>query len=137
MSTTLTQAREAIYERFAAAWGSTTPIAFDNEAFTPPEDAPWVRLVVRHTTREQETLGGLGQRNFMSRGQCFVQCFVQPDQGTEAADALAQQARTIFEGTSFATDVRFTSVAVTEIGPDPQGWFQVNAVGVFQYDERK
>lgn len=135
--TTLVDAREAIYQAFATAWGSTTPLAFDNEKFVPPDAAPWVRLAVRHQVSNQETLGGTGNRVFLREGLVFVQVFTPEDDGQRASDVLVQQARAVFEGVNLvANGVWFNDVVVREIGPT-EGWNQVNAEAAFFYQEIK
>lgn len=139
--TSLGTARETIYETFAAAWGTTTPIAFDNEAFNPPTDgSSWVRVVVRHDSSNLEAIGGrgFGGMNLYQRtGRLVIQVFVREDKGTEEADSLAQAARAIFEGTTLSSNaIRFNNGIVREVGQDSP-WFQVNLEVAFQYDERK
>jgi uncharacterized protein DUF4128 len=137
VSTTLVDAREAMYQRFSTQWGSTTPVAFDNEKFEPPVGTSWVRVSVRHQTAGQETLQVAGNRQFLRGGEAVVQVFAAQDRGTRAADLLAQQARAIFEGVALNSNgIRFTDVLVREIG-ESEGWYQVNVEATFQYQERK
>jgi len=132
---TLVSAREAIYQRFVDQWGGSSAFTFDNEQFDPPAGVPWVRVSVRHSFGAQETLGGAPNRRFSRGGLIFVQVFVPLDSGNKAADALAQSARAIFEGTHFATDVRCSDVTVREVGPS-EGWFQTNVECSFEYDQQ-
>lgn len=135
--TTLSEARQAIYSTFLTAWGMTTPVAFDNEAFTPPEASAWARLHVQHFLSQQETLGPAGGRKFSRQARVVVQIFVPSNKGTQQSDTLAQQARNVFEGRSLAgTTIRFTAVETREIGPDKR-WFQVAVDARFEYDETK
>lgn len=134
---TLQAAREAMYQQFVTAWGATTPYTFDNEIFDPPEGVSWIRLSVRHTRSNQETLGGLGARKFRRGGACIVQVFAPQGQGVRAADILAQQARAIFEGITLVTgSLWFTDVIVQEVG-ESEGWYQINVEALFDYDEVK
>ena len=135
--TTLNEAREAIYGLFVTGWADRTAYTFDNERFDPPNDAPWVRLTVRHTGSTQETLGPPGSRKFARTGSCFVQVFVPIDQGVAEADGLATVAREVFEGVSIAgTRLRFLDVVMRESGPEKK-WFGVVIEAGFEYDETR
>jgi len=134
---TMNQAREAIYSAFVTAWGATTPIALDNEAYSPAENTSYVRLAVRHTGRSQRTLGAAGNRKYGSLGAAFVQVFVPINSGVKSADDLATQARNIFEGVTLASvDVSFLDVLVRETGPDGK-WYGVVVQANFDYEEIK
>jgi len=135
--TTLNDARGAIYAAFVAGWGATSAYTFDNESYDPPANANWVRLVVRHDDRVQESLGGLGRRKFESGGSVIIQCFAPLDSGAASADTLASAARSIFEGKTFNPEyIRFTSAVVREIGPTDD-WYQINVEAFFTYTETK
>jgi len=134
---TMNEAREAIYAAFLTAWGSTTDVARDNEAFVPVEGSPYVRLSVRHIGRSQRTLGRVGNRNFGSLGAVFIQVFVPINTGLKAADDLAKAAQDVFEGVTLATvEVSFLDVIVRETGPDGK-WFGMVVQANFDYEEVK
>jgi hypothetical protein len=136
----LVDARETIVQRFVTLWGATSAFCLDNEDFSPPADAPWVRLAVRHDGSNLECIGGNGSGGFNTyqrTGRAFVQVFGRRDKGTREADTLAQAARAIFEGTTLSGNtIRFNNVIVREIGPDGS-WYQINVEAFFAYDERK
>jgi hypothetical protein len=134
--TTLTAAREAIYQAFVTGWGSTSAYTFDGEDYNPPVGAAWVRISVRHFESRQWTLGGIGERKFIRRGLVFLQFFLPGNKGARDSDALVTAARNIFEGVHLPSDIRFTSFENREIGRT-DGWYQVNAEAYFEYDERK
>ena len=134
---TLNQARERIYQTFVTAWGTTSALSFEGEAFTPPVGAPWVRVSVRHSDAVQDSLGGIGLRKFERIGRVFVQCFVPLDTGLAAVDNLATLARNVFEGKTLSPEaIHFFGVVVREIGPD-DGWLQVNVEAAFIYHETR
>ena len=132
--TTINEAKEAVLSRFVDSWGDTTRYVFDNEKFN--SGVEWVRVVVRNTGAEQETLGGVGSRKFLRRATLFVQVFVPVGEGTKNMDALSRQARDIYEGVSFS-GVRFPGAGVVrETGSD--GTWNRSIVEIeFQYDETK
>ena len=98
----LNDARKAIYDRFTAAWGSTTAFCFYGEAFDSTQHLEWVRVTVKSLPGSQDTLGAAGNRKFMRTGIIFVQITVPDGEGTSRADQLAQLVSTIFEGTRFS-----------------------------------
>lgn len=136
----LVDARETIYQRFATQWGATSPYTFDNEAYDPPVNSAWVRVVVRHQVSTLEAIGGSGQGGlnlYQRRGSCVIQVFTPANQGVRNADTLAQTARAIFEGITLSSNaIRFNNVDIQEIG-ESDNWYQVNVEAEFQYDERK
>lgn len=136
MVTTL-QARRDIVQEFIDEWGATSPFTVDNEVFTPPAGAAWVRIVVRHDGSTLEAIGGVGNNKYQRTGRAVIQVFTPINQGVEEADSLAQAARAIFEGITLSSNaIRFNDGVIREIGPDGE-WYQVNVEAFFQYDERK
>lgn len=136
--TTINQAREAIYQAFAAAWGQRTPYCFDNEKFDPPA-GPWVRVSVRHQDRQQETLGAPGSRKFESRGSAFIQYFEPPLGATEIADGHISAAVAIYDAKRIeGTTIRFEAAISREIGIIEDGrWYAALIECNFVYDEQK
>ncbi len=131
--TTIGQARESVYQRFASNY-STTVFTLDNESFSPP-DGSWVRLTVRNTGGGQETLGKPTNRRYRRNASVFAQVFTLNDQGTLAGDAIAQEILGIFEGVSFS-DLDFNDGAIRE--SDPDGRFYQHLVEIFfDYEETK
>lgn len=132
--TTMNAAREAVYSRWVAQWGTTSPFTFDNEAFDTPAVA-WARVTIRHTGSAQETLGETGNRRFRRSASVFVQLYGLVDRGTSVLDTLATTARGIFEGVSFS-GLDFTNAVVRESGNDGK-WFQYVVEAFFDYEETK
>ena len=136
--TTLNEAAEAIYQSFETAWGATSALTFDNEEFDPPDNAPFVRLTVRHNGARQDTIGRATNRKFGRTGSVFVQIFTLANEGRANADNLAQTARAVFEGVTLSgTTLFFRNVIVREIGPGDGRWYQVNVEAEFKYFETK
>ena len=135
--TSLNDAAGRIYQDFVTDWGATSPLTFDNEAYTPVEGTAFVRLAVRHDLGEQESLGGVGRRKFDRAGLVFVQCFAPLDNGRATADNLASTARAVFEGKTLTPEnIRFYGVTIREIGVS-DGWYQINVEAPFNYTETK
>ena len=134
--TTLNEARGIINTAYIDGSGlDDAHLDLDNEHFDPPSAGAWARLVVRHATRGQESLGGVGFRKFESVGTAIIQCFAPLETGVDQADTLAQVAMGIFEGKTL-TGVRFTAAAPIEIGPG-KDWYQINVEAFFTYTETK
>lgn len=137
MATTTPEARERIYALFLADFTATAAVTFDGEKYDPPDAGDWVRLSIRHQARAQESLGGVGRRKFESVGSVIVQCFIPLDSGRSAADTLAEDARSVFEGKHLQPEgIRFTSAAITEVGAT-EDWYQINVEAFFTYTETK
>lgn len=135
--TGLNEARGAIYTAFVAAWGGTSALDLDNEDFVPPVDLPWARLVVRHSTRGQISLGGVGARKFESVGSVIIQCFGPLESGTLEADTLAEVAMGILEGKTLSPEgINFTAARPIEIGAGDDH-YQINVEALFSYIQTK
>jgi len=133
-------AANAIEAKFAAGWkdgsgAQLTAVAQDNEDFTPPSNAPWVRLVVRSGTEGQKSFGPVGAANALFRNvvAIIVQIFTPPGTGREEMWALAETAAAIFRGQQIATaspdtSVTCRAVSIVYVGIDKDtGFFQMNA----------
>lgn len=141
---TIAEAREAVYQLFVTGWGTRTPIALDNETFDKPVDSnneptAWVRLTVRNTGSQQDTLGPIGARNFLRTGSIFVNVYTAKDKGTTEGDGHAQKARELLEGLSFASGaVRTYNVVVRELGPERDSPYYAHvAEASFEFDEKR
>jgi len=127
---TETQATEAIYQRIADAWDEDdAAVTFENEAFEPVTDEPWIRVSRRSTTARVASLGdnGLSER----RGLVIAQVFAPTDEGTARALDLAHDFRRLFERRSIPADVdpiEAVNFLVGEVRPqrESDGWYQVN-----------
>lgn len=127
MAGTLADVRTQLYQAFVAAWSSTAPFCFDNEAFKPTDGVPWVRASLRNLTSKQETLGATGNRRFERGASFVVQSFTVLSKGLAVADAQAQIVRNTLEAIRIQSgDVRTYAAQVREIGPTDDGWYQMN-----------
>lgn len=133
--TTLNEARLHIQNRFLVEWGANSDIEFTNEELTPPASGPWVRLVVRNTKAQQETLGPKGRRKYTRDGRIFIQIFTDANSGTSQSDLLAEQAKDIFQGEEF-NNIYVNNCSIREVGTDGK-WYQVLVECNFFYDETK
>ena len=152
MSLTLSQARDAINQKFWDDWnslagaqnGGTVPLVRwqgEDDGDKPPATSPWARVTILHATSSQDVLGVAGGgRSFERTGSVIINIFapLSGGQGLTQAEALAIIAQNAFEGqTAGAGDcIWFRNVTVNEIGPDG-AWFQFNVTADFLYPENK
>lgn len=132
------EVQEALYQRWKAEWGETTPYAFANETFDPP-DGPWVRFVVIRLPGGPGTLGRPGQKRMDRAGLVMIMLREPPGDGTGQISDLAEQAAAIFENKRFGPhDIRFAQVEPGEAGDVEDGrWWGVVVEGRFDYEETK
>lgn len=133
--TTFAAAKESIIQQFVTDWGANSAYTIDNEEFTPPTNAPWVRVAVRHVASQQTSLGAVGNRKFDREGLVLIQVFGRLDRGTNAVDDLAEKALAIYEGKSI-DKIWFTSTVIREVGP-LEGWYQISLDAQFTWTEKK
>jgi hypothetical protein len=147
MTATLTTARNDIVDIFKVKWDADTPavnggaipvVSYDNVGFTPPTNAAYAKLRIRHQGGNQATLRGdpsVGATRFTKLGTVIVSVY-QPISGadTTLAEALAMIAKEAFEGQKTINQVWFRNVfaGFTAI-EDKFVRFDVNAN--FLYDE--
>lgn len=135
MSLTIPAARVAIQSAFFTAWGSTTPIAWDNDNFDPTQiNVPWVRLSIIFNGGSLASIGGPGTRLFRAFGLVFVQVFTLSQSTAALNDALAQTAKDVFKGVQLPGGLWFRDTGLETVGPDGK-WYQQNVSAEFQYDE--
>ena len=132
---TLNEARKSIQDRFITQWASETVFDFDNDDFTMPEGVPWVRLVVRTKTRDQTTLGRVGNRKFETDAAVVAQVFVLTETGTSEADRLSTLLANIFDGVRFDS-LRFFAAEIRESGTSGD-FHQYNVTCSFSYEDIK
>jgi len=127
-----------------AVVGSTQPVRLewdgvDTKTKRDPQK-PFAAVFVKHLDGGQATFADpLGQRKFSRSGLVTVQVF-QPllnSGGLSLVQKLAIIARDAFEGKSTADGVWFQNVKLKDIGDDAKGWYQINVLASFTYDELK
>lgn len=115
---------------FNTGWAGATPVAYENERFTPPADASFVKLFVKPDDAFQHEIGST-QVTFRQPGLIFVMIFSPSDKGNNAALTLADKAAVIFrrQSSSF-TDGRilYRAPSIKAIGITDEGYFHVNVV---------
>ena len=131
------EARRDIYKRFLDNFTelSRDRIALENEKFKEPAGGKWVRFVVRHSGRLQNTLGRPSNRRFRSFGSLLAQVFTEAGSRMMEADRIAKAIVDIFDNESFS-NLDFQAAVSREGGPDGK-WNMIVVEIPFEYDEIK
>ena len=133
----------AIENAFDTAWGSTTPIRFDNVDFTVP-DSSWVSIEVWPGKSEKASLGA-GVQLRRTVGTVFIMIFTPVSNGVKPAAQLADSVIAVFRdlvvsGITFheATTSRISEKYYTNSGtgvPATSQQYQMAVAIPFKYDE--
>ena len=91
--------QQAIETRFSESWAETTPIAFENVAYTP-RDSAWVRLTVITGEGRQASMGAATAIDRYT-GVISIEVFTPKNTGGRQARDLADTARAIFNRQHF------------------------------------
>lgn len=129
------QAEAEIRKFFNDAWNSATQIAWDDLKFAIPSNENWVRFTCQENDGEQVSMGSPGSNRFRHYGVVTVQVFQPQGQGSREARQLATDALGVFMGAQTTNGVIFYDVAGRQIGNDGNGFYQINVVASFYYDE--
>lgn len=135
----LTQAKQHVFDRFLDNWTGTalTQVVFENESHESLDagSLAWVRVSVREITGGQITLGPETARKYRRFCRAFIQVFTPPDTGCSAGFSLAEQARDLFEGTSFEGIDCYNS-QIDVLGMSGK-WFYTLTQCDFNFDDTK
>ena len=111
--------RASIEERLFDNW-LTTPIAFDNVDFDPPNNSAWIRLNVLNGDSAFTTMND-GERH---TGVIVIQIFYPKNEGTATMRGYADTIAALFSGVKF-DDVDCDIASLTAIGTN-KNWHQMN-----------
>lgn len=118
---------------FTSQWASATPIRYPDDPRAVPNE-PWVRMIIKHDSGDQATMGDPGNNRFRRTGVITFQIFQQEGQYGTIAKSHAKDIMAIYTGTT-NSDIMYINPILREVGNDGHGWYQVNVVVKFQYDE--
>jgi len=138
MSLTYLQANNDILSLLKAAWDPTGHKMFWEGVRDQREtdQSAWATVVVRHATGQQDTLGGVGSRQFLRNGIVLVTINTPSTSGLSDAYVLAKVVADAYEGVASPNGVWFRNVRINELGRE--GTFnQINVVIDFEYYETK
>jgi len=131
--TTMLEARSAITTKFNTSWGSTTTVAWPNNAFTEPTDgSPWVQFNINFA---ESLITTISTKNNEQLGSVTINIFTSRYGGTIASTTLAQTARDIFNRLRLG-DILFETPEIRDIvQPVESNWFQRSVRVNFSYYE--
>lgn len=127
------QAEAEIRKHFDSEWSGLTPIAWPDLPFDKP-DSTWVRFDCRENDGFQATIGAPGSNAFRHTGVCTIQVFQPQGQASQDARDKAQKAIEAFQGKETTNRIQFFDVQARQVGND-RGWYQINVLASFRYDE--
>ena len=142
MSATYEQAADDMLAVFRDAWAPTGwPVDYPNikpDTTIPPDTPiPWARVNIVHGSGGQTALAGAdGSRRFDRGGVLIAQIFVPTGEGAARSQQLQKLVSDAYEGQATPRHIWFRNVRVNEVGPS-DGWWQVNVIAEFTYDEIK
>jgi hypothetical protein len=128
------QAEASIRKYFNAQWAGLTPIAWPDTNFVPPSGETWVRFNCQEINGEQSTMGSPGSNRFRHSGIITIQVFQPQGQNSRDARVKATAAIAAFMGVE-NEGILFFNVQGRQLGNDGQGYYQINVLASFRYDE--
>ena len=105
-----------IEQLFSAAWGATTPIAYENVPFDANAATEFVQLEILNGEAQQASLHSLNQVHRFS-GVVQLRFYTAQGVGTNRAQDLIDQASAIFRGIKYS-NITFRTPYVRKFGQD-------------------
>lgn len=118
-----TDIRKICEEQLANNWTST-PIAYDNAPFDPPNNpkSPWIRCALHPIYSENAALGGLAKRDYAT---FWMQVFIPLNTGSGSAYDYAKELEILFSNKTI-NGLTFYQAETSYVGDEGNGWFQLN-----------
>lgn len=129
------EAEQDIRAHFSAAWSDLTPIAWPDLNFTIPDGTIWVRFNNAEFQGSQISMGSPTNNRFRQFGVVTLQIFQPQGQASSDARSKAVTAINAFKGVTTTNGVKFYDVYSRNIGNDGNGWFQINVISSYYYDD--
>ncbi len=130
------EAIQAMTSFFNTAWGNTTPVIWgdDDSGNKKPDDQTWVRFNVRHVDGAQMSIGAPTANRFEQVGIVTIQVFQPEGKNGLDAQAKASAILDLYQGAS-SGGVHYSRARVREVGNDGHGWYQINVMADFRYEQ--
>lgn len=137
---TIETAADVLVAYWIANKGNAYRTVLEGEQYDPDETEPFYELEVLEEGREQETLGRVGNRRFLSKARFYLRIHYPVQisgatKGSRPISVLAKEARDVFEGKTIS-GLRLFAVEVRQ-GPTDGKWIRRLVTGEFDYQERK
>ena len=128
------QAVTAMQSFFNTGWAGATPIRWGaDDPSEPANGINWVRFGIRHNDGLQSTMGSPGSNRFRHIGIITAQVFTPEGSYGVDARALASDMLELYQGKE-DSGIYYYNVRADEVGNDGFGWYQINVVIEFRYD---
>ena len=129
------EAIQAMTSFFHAAWVDTAPVIWgDDDDTAKPNNEPWLRFNARHVDGDQVSMGAPGANRFEAVGTVTIQIFQPSGKEGLEAQAIADAVLGIYKGAS-SGGVHYSRVRANEVGNDGHGWYQINVLADFRYEQ--
>ena len=122
---------QATLDSYLEANWNTTPVAWENLPFNPPETS-WIEPIMSIDISQNVTIGLTRKRHF---GTYTIRIFCPLNTGPAESKLLADQLITLLENQRPDPDLLTYSGTFQRIGNDGHGWYQANALITFTSDE--
>lgn len=137
----MTEARDLISKLFMDNWNDAAPVYWQGVAENQPPNVTtaWARHQIKHGESRQATFGEKSARRFTRTGIITIQVFTPISTqggGLGEAEELAELARDSYEGINTNTSLSFYGARTVDVGAN-NGWYQINVIISFTYDEVK
>lgn len=109
------------------------PTQYDNQDFTPPDQAIWARLTILPGESFKVSSGGQGGSRFRTPGVMIVQIFQPFGQGDKEGLELADVVKTAFRSMN-VDSVTYRTPLISTIGRTGP-WWQINVNCPFYNDD--
>lgn len=129
------QAEQEIRAFFETNWAALTAIAWPDTEFTVPNDQTWVKFNCVENDGGQVSMGNPGANRFRQFGLLTIQIFQPQGQGSTDAREKAATLLTLLKGAVTTNGVYFFDVYGRQVGNDGNGFYQINVISNFYYDE--
>lgn len=119
----------AIREHLAANW-TATPLAWENEAFTPPDPlAAWVAVEITGDVYARQSIGAGSADRWDEEGSVLMHVFVPAGTGSATAREHCKALADLFRGTlllSGSLEFRDATIGLGEVGDDEGATYRIS-----------
>lgn len=124
-----------IVAAFNTAWAGQTIVIYDDvDKAIPDNGETYVRFTVKHFDGYQASIGNPGGNRFRRVGLVNAQIFAKQGGAKLTAMQKADAFVAIYRNLVL-NGITFYDVQAREIGNDGAGYFQINALAYFRYDD--
>lgn len=127
-SQAVTLMRQYFHDNFSSA-----DIYLPDQNADPQEGLPWVRFNILHGDGRQVSMGDPSNNRFERRGVITIQIFTPQGDNSVSATTLADEILKLYEGVDINGILYFDAYA-REVGNDGRGWYQINVLTSFKYE---